>query len=205
MKWIQLVVAIGLLGAVALPAGGLGVDLGPSLPGCRHASEIRRLVRAAIETTEFGESATSPPDENWCASVPPLPPEASLQVVNARWDAVLRSFEFRLRCQPPSICLPFLVRWPAERRHGSKETTFRPRTDPSKISGQTALPFLGIPVIKPGQSVTLVWQEGPLHLSRKVVCLDLGRVGQQVRTRPPQGGRIVRARVAGAGLVEAEL
>jgi len=41
-------------------------------------------------------------------------------------------------------------------------------------------------------------------MTRTMVCLDRGSAGQQVRTRARQGGRMVRARVVGAGLVKAE-
>ena len=205
MKWTHLVLAMVLLEGGTLSASGFGVGVSSSAENCEHGGEIRRLVHAAIETSGFDQPATSPTDDSWCASVPPLPQGVSLEVVNAHWDVVLRSYEFRLRCQSPSICLPFLVRWPAGGHHGLREIKFRPGIETSKIGGATALNTRGIPLVKPGQIVTLVWAEGWLHLSRKVVCLDLGRAGQQVRTRGLHGGRIVRARVASAGLVEAEL
>jgi len=206
MKGMQLRIAMALLGASGMfPARGFGVDLGASRGHCEHAAEIRQLVQAAIETSALDEPASSPPVESWCASLPPLPQDAALEIVRARWDAVLHAFEVRLRCQAPSVCLPFLVRWPASGRTRSEEPAVRPPRERLRVAGSGAFPIRELPLVKPGQMVTLVWDEGPLHLSRRVVCLDLGRRGQQVRTRAPQGGRIVRARVAGAGRVEAEL
>jgi hypothetical protein len=205
MKAMQLRVAAALLGASGmLSASGFGVDPGSSRRGCEHAADIRQLVHAAIEAGAWDEPPNAP-DESWCASLPPLPQNASLEVVHARWDGVLHAYEFRLRCQSPSICLPFLVSWPASDRPRSEELAVRPFRKSSSVAGPNALPTRGIPLVKPGQMVTLVWAEGGLHLSRKVVCLDLGRAGQQVRIRAPEGGRIVRARVASAGLVEADL
>ena len=206
MKAMLRLVATALLGASGmLSASGFGVDLGPSRRQCEHAAAIRQLVQAAIETSALDEPASFPPDESWCASLPPLPQDASLEIVQARWDAVLRAYEFRLRCQSSSVCSPFLVRWPAPDRLRSEEHAMRPPREKSRVAGPSALPTRGIPLVKPGQMVTLVWAEGGLHLSRKVVCLDLGRAGQQVRTRAPEGGPIVRARVASASLVEADL
>src|SRR5437868_10163520 len=121
MKAMQLLVATALRGARGmLSASGFGVDLGSSRPRCEHAADIRQLVHAAIETSALGEPESSPSDESWCASLPLLPPDASLEVVHARWDAVRHSYDFRLRCQSPSICLPFLVRWPGSGRPGSE-------------------------------------------------------------------------------------
>src|SRR5579883_2120164 len=59
------------------------------------------------------------------------------------------------------------------------------------------------PLVKPGQSVSLLWRLGTLRLVRTMVCLDSGRAGDRVRARGRDGGPVVRARVLSAGWLEA--
>jgi flagella basal body P-ring formation protein FlgA len=51
--------------------------------------------------------------------------------------------------------------------------------------------------------VTLIWEQGDMHIARRVICLDPGGKDQEVRTRSKEGGRVMRARVMAAGVVKA--
>ncbi len=113
-----------------------------------------------------------------------------------RWDALLHSLEFRFQCKSAGDCLPFLVRLPFPDEPMGKPNAKRGNTPQH---GEMKSDFL----VKPGQIATLVWEEKGLRMERRVVCLDAGRQGQQVRTRTRPGGRIVPARVIAPGLVEA--
>lgn len=164
---------------------------------CRQGRQIELLIRAALRQNEMTEVPFA--DEIWCASAAGLPEQASLEVSKMRWDALLHALEFRLQCKPAGDCLPFLVRLPfPEAPMGKPDVkpgkTLRP---PQRMNSDL--------LVKPGQIVTLVWSEKGMHIERRVLCLDAGRQGQRVRTRTQPDGRIVPARVAAAGLVEAGL
>jgi flagella basal body P-ring formation protein FlgA len=69
--------------------------------------------------------------------------------------------------------------------------------DMSSISAAQSL-------VRPGEIVTLLWEDEQMRITRAMVCLDRGGKDQQVRTRAREGGRIVRARVLSAGMVKVE-
>jgi hypothetical protein len=119
-------------------------------------------------------------------------------VTKIHWDSVLRSFEIRLRCESSHDCLPFLV------RVRLSESPF-PARSPQSPELPPSIPRATTVMVKPGQWVELFWQQGGLRISRTVLCLDRGKAGEEVRTRGPEGGKVMRARVVAPGLVEAEL
>jgi len=57
--------------------------------------------------------------------------------------------------------------------------------------------------VRPGQTVTLIWDQAGIRAVVPVICLDHGGLGQQVRARIPRGGRVVRAIVLSAGRLQA--
>jgi flagella basal body P-ring formation protein FlgA len=63
----------------------------------------------------------------------------------------------------------------------------------------TATPVL----VKSGQAVNLLWEQGHLRLTRVMISLDSGRAGERIRTRARDGGPIVPGRVISAGWVRA--
>lgn len=193
MKRIS-ILGFGLLWTLALAAHAV---INPSQKNCRHGREIELLIRAALR--ENGIAEISATDETWCASAAALPEHASLEIARMRWDALLHTVEFRLRCKSAGDCLPFLVRLPFSEGSLGK-LDLKPGNMPQRAEKMRS-DFL----VKPGQIVTLIWSEKGVHIERRVVCMDAGRQGERVRTRTQPGGRIVAARVTAAGLVEAGL
>ncbi len=180
----------------------------PHPPGCERGQQIQGLIQSALRERGTAEQTSLSLDEMRCAPGAPIPAREALEVLKMRWDAVSHTLEFRLRCSSPKACLPFLVRLPMPA--GESAPVFARPGQPASRSAprdrSTARAHIsGPPMVKPGQVVTLVWGDGGMRMSRQVVCLDSGNQGQEVRTRGKQGGRIVHARVAGAGLVEALL
>lgn len=57
--------------------------------------------------------------------------------------------------------------------------------------------------VRPGQAVTLVWDQGGIRVQVPAQCLDRGELGSEVRARILQSGVVVRAIVAGAGSLRA--
>jgi hypothetical protein len=169
--------------------------------GCELAPEASRLVRSVIPHNGITDTEWSPITPLPCETVARIARASALEVVDTRWDPLVGTFDVRLRCNPPTACLPFLVR---VERNASSAT---PRALPSladrplnrRVSANS-VPRL----VKPGQLVTLLVQNGSMRITNQVVCLDAGAAGDQIRTRSKNGGRVVRARVLTASLVEAQ-
>lgn len=205
------------LSATALPASAGAVSPGT---GCDLRPEILGSVRGALRLRGLSEKELPALKDLECPSALSLSASHSLEVTRVRWDPALHSFELRLRCEPAGECLPFLVRAPMPATLMSQAELEKLRTDPersipplrvvdvrhgavprSETSSETSKRML----VRTGQTVTLVWVAGGMRILRKVICLDRGALGDEVRTRGREGGPVVRARVAGVGLVETVL
>jgi hypothetical protein len=175
---------------------------------CDSGQQIRQLVQQALHARGISEDNVLSFDEELCSRAAQVRDGESLELMKVRWDQVLRSIEFRLRCKSPAACLPFLlrVRTSALERHPSFSNG-RSRDDGQADRAQTEptlMRTLPLPkMVRPGQMVTLIWEQGDMRISRRVICLDPGGKDQEVRTRGKEGGRVVRARVLAAGLVKA--
>jgi hypothetical protein len=53
-------------------------------------------------------------------------------------------------------------------------------------------------IVRPGQTVTLIWDQDGIRVQVPALCLDPGVSGSQVRARILQSGMVVRATVVGA-------
>jgi hypothetical protein len=60
-----------------------------------------------------------------------------------------------------------------------------------------------LPLVRPGQTVTLLWDQDGIRLVVPAVCLDRGAPGEKVRARMGRGGAVVRAIVVSAGMLRA--
>jgi hypothetical protein len=54
-------------------------------------------------------------------------------------------------------------------------------------------------MVRPGQTVILVWDQDGIRMQLPALCLDRGGNGSQVRARILQSGAVVRATVVGVG------
>ena len=181
-----------------------------NLGGCERGPEIRRLTLDALRPSAPSEITLPALEEVTCSGF--IPRQEALEVGKVRWDAVLRSFEVRLRCKTAGACLPFLAHVrprPDEQARGSAARSAAPdwanvthRLQPER---RTSGPATMHPIVRPGQAVTLFWEGGGMRITRTVICLDSGSLGQEVRTRGKDGGRLVRAQVVAVGLVKAML
>jgi Chaperone for flagella basal body P-ring formation len=61
----------------------------------------------------------------------------------------------------------------------------------------------GPPLVRPGETATLSWDQDGIRLVVPVVCLDRGGLGQTVRARILAGSRTLEAVVTGPGLLRA--
>jgi hypothetical protein len=168
---------------------------------CDLAPEANRLVRSVIPHNGITSTEWAPITPLPCETVAGIARASALEVVATRWDPLLGTFDVRLRCNPPTACLPFLVR--VERNASTPTARALPSLADRSLNRRAAAN--SVPrLVKPGQLVTLLVQNGPMRITNQVVCLDPGAAGDQIRTRSKNGGRAVRARVLTASLVEAQ-
>jgi hypothetical protein len=60
-----------------------------------------------------------------------------------------------------------------------------------------------LPLVRAGQTVTLLWDQDGIRLVVPAVCLDRGAPGEKVRARMGRGGAVVDAIVVSAGMLRA--
>ncbi|HEY3971877.1 MAG TPA: flagella basal body P-ring formation protein FlgA [Candidatus Sulfotelmatobacter sp.] len=121
-----------------------------------------------------------------------------LEFIRTVWDAALESWEISVRCVHPTDCVPFLVRVPG-RDSLAEMASSRRRPSSIAATDRTAGKPLGAELVRPGQNVSLLWDQDGIRVLVPAVCLDRGGEGAQVRARIGRGGRTVPAIVVGAG------
>ena len=181
------------LAASARPAGALDAT------GCQASPEVRERVGAALRREGLeGASIQGLP----CGVMANVPQLAQLELMRVWKDPVLHSAHARFRCHAPARCLPFLVTL----ENGVDGRTNIAEQIPAVASIPPRIPVRQTrsseaPLVRSGQRVLLLWEHGPLRLTRAMVSLDSGRAGDQVRTRARDGGPVVNAQVISAGWV----
>jgi hypothetical protein len=159
-----------------------------------------------------------------CSSALHIPQGAPLKLTKQFWDPALHNWEYSLRCVHPGDCVPFLIR--ARGRVARTAYTVPLRvTSRSPIHGPPVCPSLALShsfqalpgpgpaatlareplLVRPGEIVTLTWEEAGIRLVLPVICLDRGGLGQKVRARMKTGGRVLRAEVVGEAKLRAAL
>jgi hypothetical protein len=191
-----------------LAAQASALTTGNTASTCDSGRQIHQLIEAALSSRGISEDNLLPFDEELCSRAAQVRDGESIEIMRVRWDEVLRSIEFRLRCKSSAACLPFLlrVRTRGSERHpafSNGRASGDGQADGAQTEG-TLTRALRLPkIVRPGQMVTLIWEQGDMRIARRVVCLDAGGKDQEVRTRSKEGGRVVRARVLAEGLVKA--
>lgn len=208
MRIIQGCFAWLFLSATCVAAGFRQPDT--PVTNCAASPAIHRAVEKAL--LSIGWISWEAPAFESLRCYAPASTSETIAVNRVRKDPVLHTVELTLGCIPKEACRPFLVSVPDDKRlHPMRgEDTVRQETRSSPY--RTGVPktlrqnrIQPAPLVVPGQVLTLVWEQATLHLTRKVICLDRGNVGEEVRTRPIGIGHVVRARVIDASSVKAIL
>ena len=156
-------------------------------------ADIRTQILAALPAPATGTMV--PSEETDCGAAGRIPYGTRIEMMRKVWDPVLASWDVSTRCVPRADCVPFQVR---VRMRDSQQTvlaslprTAVPREDASR------------PLVRRGQTVSLLWDQDGIRLVVPAVCLDAGGAGQRVRARISPGGRVVRAVVESAAMLRA--
>ena len=126
-----------------------------------------------------------------------LPEGAAMRVISARPGFAPGTWLLRLDCEARRDCLPFhaILQLPAdEDRHLREQGGVVPVVMKKRPRAQ--------PLARRGDDVVLVEQMSGMRLRMKVVCLESGAVGEQIRVRNRATRRVLLATVAGPGLVQ---
>jgi Chaperone for flagella basal body P-ring formation len=148
------------------------------------------------------------PGDVYCGAAGRIAQDVSLEVAETTWNSRQSSWEIRVRCTRASDCVPFLLR--------VNDIEARPPSDGSNRLQAVASRELGNgastrrveavvpnPVVRPGQTLMLIWDGVGIRVSVPVLCLDPGEPGQQVRARIVRGGLVLRAIVIDAETLRA--
>jgi hypothetical protein len=147
-----------------------------------------------------------------------------LRVSSECWDAGPRRTQFRLQCDEPGECLPFLVyvRDEVVRDHvhgdvrdslnsDSLDTGAVARAGSCRLASgshpahgipEAARPAASQPMVRAGDQARAVFLANGLRMTASVTCLERGRGGEIIRVRGLDG-YVFRARVSGPNLLEA--
>ena len=136
------------------------------------------------------EAGPSPWRETDCGAAGRVRRDAAFRILRKNWDPALGSWILSVGCADPADCVPFVLRVP------------------DAASGNvTALPSLtvkaAVPVMRAGQTASLLWEQNGIRLLLPVVCMESGSVGDRVQVRVKNGRRVLRALVLRAGMLRA--
>jgi hypothetical protein len=168
--------------------------------GTKSCAEIAQWIDHQDGSASRAGEGASLRDVLECAAAHDIPEKSSLLLVRTTWNAGLHRWEFALRCGQPEECVPFLV-W-------AKTKSASPQSVQNSKQGLSEKPRAaagGPGLIRPGESATLVWDQGGIRVVLPVTCLDGGGMGQSIRVRVRNSDRMLRAQVAGAGRVRVGL
>jgi hypothetical protein len=178
---------------------------------------VRRAGRRA-SCADIGSKilASEPDAENAslqapdCGAAGGIAQDTLLEPSKIVWDPTLKSWNLFTRCVHPEDCVPFWVRvsrseLPPELASFASRLSAIPKgTGPPSSTVRAMLRVTDEkPLIRPGEAVSLLWDEGGIRLTVPAISLDAGVPGQAVRARLSRGGRMVRAIVVSAGKVRA--
>jgi hypothetical protein len=131
-----------------------------------------------------------------CGAAGRIPETAPLAIEQSVWNPALESWLLSAHCQRTTDCVPFLVR---VKSSASEPPAIVRLASDSRTAKAASAP----PLIRPGQTATLVWEQNGIRLVVPVTCLDRGTLGESVRARISPSGQVVRAVVVEAGLLRA--
>src|ERR1700688_2396012 len=127
-----------------------------------------------------------------CAALPVIPEATPLELTRTVWNQPARRWEFELHCVRGEDCVPFLISvqekkilrsgglaawWP----QSNQLATDQPMN--ASVATSTLTATAGgsrKPLVRPGQTATLRWEQGGIRVVIPVTCLDGGSAGELV-------------------------
>ena len=142
------------------------------------------------------------PLESDCGAAGRIRLEAAFELTKKTWNPAFVSWDVNARCLNPGDCVPFLVRVPGRDFPAQPAASAR-MAAPLSFAKASVAAAHEIPLVRPGEKVSLLWDQDGIRLVVPAVALDAGSAGAAVRARVGRGGRTVRGIVVGAGKLRA--
>jgi len=205
--------------------GNLGREAGEFAPLLVPERITVRRAGARASCADIARSipGTSPGTAD-CGAADRIARDAALEFSRPAWDPALGRWQLYARCVHPADCVPFLVRLrgrdagagagAGEGAEAEAETATeagKARSPMARLAAMSSQSVgqaasgrgRAVALVRPGQAVTLLWDQDGIRLVIPAVALDPGAPGERVRARIVRGGRLVRAVVVSAGMVRA--
>jgi hypothetical protein len=166
-------------------------------PRASCAEIMARILSAPVTHSSLPEidltpgAPTKPDRDGACGAGDRIALDAPLALTRTAWNPALATWDVSARCVHAADCVPFFVRMP------ERNSRFEKRSASHSTAAKTTV--MQKPLVRPGETVTLLWDQGGIRLVVPAVCLDKGTAGEAVRARIVRGGRMVRAVVESAG------
>ena len=119
-----------------------------------------------------------------------------LQVRRASWDALRKSWLWRIHAEDGAQSPDFLVESTDPRLLLARVQASAGVSNRAEGKAEPAL-------IRVGARAWLIAESGGIRLRTEVTCLESGRLGQQIRVRSLSGQRVFQAEIIGDKLLEA--
>jgi len=131
---------------------------------------------------------------DWPREMLSTEPNPTLEIMGTRWQAESGKLQIRMRCMERDVCGSFLVRAIVPRMQLPSA-----RVDHRVAGQQTAIAWAA----KSGETAKMIFDNAGVHIAFPVVCLQSGRLQDEIRVRNVGGVRVLRARVVGRGELQA--
>ncbi len=163
----------------------------------KTCGEIAKSLASSAPWREADGDAVQLRQRLDCAAASAVPEDAELELIRANRNPALQRREFSLRCVQPKACVPFMV-W--EYGESSRTVGFGLGVANARaaLKGKLVL-------VKPGQTATLIWEQGGIRAVLPAICLEAGELGQVVRVRLKNVARTLRAEVMSDGTLQVKL
>jgi hypothetical protein len=152
----------------------------------RHAGARASCAEIEAKLLSATPSAKNVMTQIDCGAAGRIPLDAPLQRTGKIWDPATRTWLLQVRCVHAADCVPFAVRVPAD------------AFPPTASREPDAVHPAAKPLVRPGQSAMLLWDQDGIRAVVPTVCLDSGAAGETIRTRIAHGTQVVRAIVVSA-------
>jgi hypothetical protein len=181
-----------------------------ALVAASHAAETKSLLPAAgvvstdriLSALQAAQVPVRSVEVQFLAPIILHQPAATLRLGRLeRWqgDSALA----KIYCARAGECLPFFVilRWSDPQEREAAVGAPRKTAIQTNESRNAAKPLL----VRAGQQVTLLMQNGKMRIATQVICLESGKQGQEIRVTGLDRKRIAAAEVVEAGVLKGNL
>lgn len=179
--------------------------------------EVWQAVSANLRQRGLAELQLPRVEDIDLPTAPPALAGRSLRVTSACWDEGRGRTQFRLECDVPGQCLPFLVyvhnsvhndvhnsvpdSVDMDANAGTRSCQLASPSHPAPRSGLAAVAARK-PMMQTGDRATAVFLSSYMRMTTSVTCMERGHEGEVIRVRAPDG-HVFRARISGPALLEA--